>query len=72
MIDPKIIRDNIELIRDLLQRRNMTGAVDVDELKAIDRERRTLILKADELREKRNSASKTIGQLKAKGKIPLT
>jgi seryl-tRNA synthetase len=71
MIDPKIIRDNIELIRDLLQRRNMTGAVDVDELKAIDEERRTLILKADELREKRNSASKTIGQLKAKGQDPV-
>ncbi|HPX90066.1 MAG: serine--tRNA ligase [Spirochaetes bacterium] len=71
MIDPKIIRDNIELIRDLLQRRNMTGAVDVDELKAIDEERRTLILKADELREKRNSASKTIGQLKAKGQEPV-
>jgi seryl-tRNA synthetase len=71
MIDPKIIRDNIELIRDLLQRRNMAGAVDIDELKAIDEERRTLILKADELREKRNSASKTIGQLKAKGQDPV-
>jgi len=71
MIDPKIIRDNIELIRDLLQRRNMAGAVDIDELKAIDEERRTLILKADELREKRNSASKTIGQLKAKGQEPV-
>ncbi|HOK91375.1 MAG TPA: serine--tRNA ligase [Spirochaetota bacterium] len=71
MIDPKIIRDNIEMIRELLQRRNMAGAVDIDELKAIDEERRTLILKADELREKRNSASKTIGQLKAKGQEPV-
>ncbi|HON15301.1 MAG TPA: serine--tRNA ligase [Spirochaetota bacterium] len=71
MIDPKIIRDNIEMIKELLQRRNMAGAVDIDELKAIDEERRTLILKADELREKRNSASKTIGQLKAKGQDPV-
>jgi seryl-tRNA synthetase len=71
MIDPKIIRDNIEMIKELLQRRNMAGAVDIDELKAIDEERRTLILKADELREKRNSASKTIGQLKAKGQEPV-
>jgi len=71
MIDPKIIRDNIEMIKELLQRRNMAGAVDIDELKSIDEERRTLILKADELREKRNSASKTIGQLKAKGQDPV-
>lgn len=68
MIDPKIIRDDIESIRKLLVRRNMQGAVNVDELKAVDEERRTLSLKSDELREKRNTLSKTIGQLKSQGK----
>jgi seryl-tRNA synthetase len=68
MIDPKIIRDDIESIRKLLERRNMQGAVDVDELKAVDEERRALSLKSDELREKRNTLSKTIGQLKSQGK----
>lgn len=68
MIDPKIIRDDIELIRKLLERRNMQGAVNVDELKAVDEERRALSLKSDELREKRNTLSKTIGQLKSQGK----
>jgi len=68
MIDPKIIRDDIESIRALLERRNMAGAVDVDELRAVDEERRTLSLKSDELREKRNTLSKTIGQLKSQGK----
>ena len=68
MIDPKIIRDDIESIRKLLVKRNMQGAVNVDELKAIDEERRTLSLKSDELREKRNTLSKTIGQLKSQGK----
>ncbi|HPJ35259.1 MAG TPA: serine--tRNA ligase [Spirochaetota bacterium] len=68
MIDPKIIRDDIESIRALLERRNMAGAVDVDELRAVDEERRTLSLKSDELREKRNTLSKTIGQLKSQKK----
>ena len=68
MIDPKIIRDDIESIRKLLERRNMQGAVDVEELKAVDEERRALSLKSDELREKRNTLSKTIGQLKSQGK----
>ena len=68
MIDPKIIRDDIDSIRTLLVKRNMQGAVDVDQLKSIDEERRELSLKSDELREKRNRLSKAIGQLKSQGK----
>jgi len=45
----------------------MQQAVDINELKAIDEERRSLTAKTDELREKRNTLSKKIGQLKAKG-----
>lgn len=67
MIDPKIIRDDIESIRGLLDKRNMTGAVDIDQLKKIDEERRELNLKSDELREKRNRLSKSIGQIKSQG-----
>ncbi|MCL2155882.1 MAG: serine--tRNA ligase [Leptospirales bacterium] len=68
MIDPKLIRDDIELIKSLLIKRNMEHAVDLDELKTIDEERRELSLKSDEIREKRNKLSKTIGQLKSQGK----
>jgi seryl-tRNA synthetase len=68
MIDPKIIRDDIELIKALLKKRNMENVVDLDELKRIDEERRELSLKSDDIREKRNKLSKTIGQLKAQGK----
>jgi seryl-tRNA synthetase len=68
MIDPKIIRDDIELIKALLKKRNMENAVDLGELKRIDEERRELSLKSDEIRERRNKLSKTIGQLKAQGK----
>ncbi|MCL1865573.1 MAG: serine--tRNA ligase [Spirochaetes bacterium] len=68
MIDPKIIRDDMELLKALLIKRNMEQAVDLDELKRIDEERRELSLKSDEIREKRNKLSKTIGQLKSQGK----
>ena len=68
MIDPKLIREDIESIRAMLDFRNMSDAVNVDELKRVDEERRELMLRSDELREKRNKLSKTVGQLKAQGK----
>lgn len=68
MIDPKLIREDIESIRALLEKRNMSDAVNIDELKAVDEQRRELMLRSDELREKRNKLSKTVGQLKSQGK----
>ncbi len=67
MIDPKFIKEDIESIRKLLEKRNMTGVVDIDRLKKIDEERRSLIQKSDDAREKRNRLSKEIGQKKSKG-----
>ncbi len=67
MIDPKIIREDIGLVKDILERRNMSSAVDVDALAALDEERRSLILKSDEYREVRNRLSKEIGAIKSKG-----
>lgn len=67
MIDPKIIREDIESVRQLLKRRRMENVVDVDELVKVDDKRRQLIISADELREKRNKMSKEIGAERAKG-----
>ncbi|MBN1495656.1 MAG: serine--tRNA ligase [Spirochaetes bacterium] len=67
MIDPKFIKEDIEGIRKLLEKRGMTGVVDLDRLKTIDDERRSLIRKSDEAREKRNSLSREIGKMKSKG-----
>ncbi len=66
MIDPKFIKEDIESIRKLLEKRNMVGVVDLDRLKTINNERRSLIQKSDETREKKNKLSKEIGQKKAK------
>lgn len=67
MIDPKFIKEDIESIRKLIEKRNMTGVVDLDRLKQMDDERRSLIKESDEAREKRNRLSKEIGQKKSKG-----
>jgi seryl-tRNA synthetase len=57
MIDQKIIRDDIELVRGILKKRHMESAVNIDELVSVDGERRELIMKTDELRERRNRKS---------------
>jgi seryl-tRNA synthetase len=66
MIDPKFIKEDLEGIRKLLEIRGMTGVVDLDRLKSMNDERRSLIQKSDEAREKKNKLSKEIGQKKAK------
>lgn len=67
MLDPKLIREEPERIRQVLKDRNMEGVVDLDLLGSIDNERRTIISRTDELRETRNRVSKEIGKLKSKG-----
>ena len=67
MIDPKLLRDDMDYVRKVLRLRNMEGVVDLDALRNIDGERRAAIAKADELREKRNRVSKEIGKRKAGG-----
>lgn len=67
MIDPKTVRENPGLVRDTLEKRYMTSAVDLDALLRQDTSRREHITKSDALREKRNRLSKEIGQKKSKG-----
>lgn len=67
MIDPKLIREDIDSIRDMMVKRNMQNVVDIDELQKTEELRREYIVKTDKLREKRNSVSKEIGKLKSRG-----
>ncbi len=67
MIDPKLIREDLEGLRRLIEKRNMTGVVDIDYLKEISDMRKELSGRSDELREKRNRISKEIGIRKSKG-----
>lgn len=65
MLDIKLIRENPELVRQGLLNKNAKDVV--DEILALDEERRALILKTDELKAKRNQASAQIPQMKKAG-----
>jgi seryl-tRNA synthetase len=67
MIDPRLVRENLDAVKKNLEKRNMTSAVDLDLLSRLEEERRGHITAADSLREKRNKISKEIGAKKSKG-----
>jgi seryl-tRNA synthetase len=62
MLDPKLIRENPEKIRTMLELRNVKFPL--DELLSLDKGRRELITKTDELRKKRNEVSLEISRKK--------
>jgi len=65
MLDPKIIREKPEIIREMLKNRAVD--FDLDGLVQCDKQRRELIIKTDELRKKRNEMSLEIAQKKKDG-----
>jgi len=65
MLDPKILRENPEKIRKMLNDRGID--FDLDSLIRLDKDRREFIAKTDELRKKRNQISLDIGQKKKSG-----
>jgi len=66
MIDIKIIRENPDLLKDGLKRRQMGTAV-VDTLAKLDERRRQLLTQVEELKAERNKVSKEISATKDKG-----
>jgi seryl-tRNA synthetase len=65
MLDPKIIKDNPKIIRDMLKARAVE--FNLDELVESDQKRRNLILKTDEIRKKKNQVALEIAQKKKSG-----
>ncbi|MFB5622548.1 MAG: serine--tRNA ligase [Nitrosarchaeum sp.] len=65
MLDPKIIKDNPQVIRDMLKARSVKFYF--DELINADQKRREFILKTDELRKKKNQVALEIAQKKKGG-----
>lgn len=65
MIDIKYIRNNIEEVRSAIQNKNEKA--NLDDLLAIDEERRKLQFEFDSLKAKQNQVSQTIAQLKKNG-----
>lgn len=65
MLDIKTIREREEDVRRALAARGVE--VDLDAVVALDRERRTLLSEAEALKNRRNIASKQLGELKKAG-----
>jgi len=65
MLDPKIIKENPQIIRDMLKARSLD--FDFDRLIESDQKRRELIIKTDELRKKKNQLALDISQKKKAG-----
>ncbi len=63
MLDPKLIKDNIGLLKDILQRRNMNETI-ADNIAKIDSERRMVMVRVEELRALKNKLSKDIAYAK--------
>ncbi len=65
MLDPQLIRNDLDATARLLARRGVT--LDVARLTALEAERKRLQVRTEELQHERNSRSKAIGQAKAQG-----
>jgi seryl-tRNA synthetase len=63
MLDINLLRENPDIVRDALTRRNMDVSV-VDEITTMDQERRSLLKEVEDLKAERNRVSKEIGRSK--------
>ena len=68
MLQINMIRQNKEEVTERLARKNFADLNLVDEIVALDEERRRLTFEFDEIKSKINAASKEIGQLMSTGK----
>jgi len=65
MLDIKLIREQTELVKESLSKRQMETEI-IDEIVALDEKRRALILDVESKKAERNAASKEIGRMKEK------
>ena len=71
MLDIKVIRENPEKVKAAMKTRNKDMDALVDEVLAIDVERRELMTKTDAFKQEQNEASKKFRRLKKKAEIFL-
>lgn len=67
MLDIKVVRENPERVKAAVKSRNGNLDAEIDQLLAIDEERRQLGQKGDALKQQQNEASKKIPQIKKEG-----
>ncbi|MBQ4100904.1 MAG: serine--tRNA ligase [Oscillospiraceae bacterium] len=67
MLDIKVIRQNPDLVKDAMKKRNKDMDALIDEIIAIDEKRRAISTKADEKKAEQNRVSKEIPKIKKEG-----
>ena len=68
MLDPNLLRKDLNsVVASLQKRKNLQQFLDVAAYSALEAERKTIQTRTEELQNKRNTLSKSIGMLKAKG-----
>ena len=65
MLDAKMVRANPELVETALRNRNQIGLL--EDFLALDSQRRTLLVEAEEIKKFRNQASQQVGQKMKQG-----
>ncbi len=65
MLDPQLLRNNLEQVAAALSKRNMV--LDVEAIQQLEEKRKAIQVKTEELQASRNAKSKEIGKLKSKG-----
>jgi len=64
MLDLKFVRDNINIVEASLKKRG--ASIDLSDFKTLEEERRQLLVKVENLKNKRNTVSEEIAELKKK------
>jgi len=65
MLDPKLLRNDLQLVAEKLKRRNFQ--LDVEAISQLEGKRKTIQIRTQELQNERNIISKSIGKAKAAG-----
>jgi len=65
MLDPQVLRNDIEQVAKALAKRDYT--LDISTIEALEEKRKAIQVKTQELQQQRNSRSKEIGKAKAQG-----
>ncbi|HOE18155.1 MAG TPA: serine--tRNA ligase [Syntrophorhabdaceae bacterium] len=69
MIDPKLIRENIELVKESLGKRG--ASFDIDKLMGVEEKRRRLIQETEKMKSEKNLLSNEIAKQKKAGASPV-
>ena len=67
MLDPALLRDNLDAVRTALKNRGADLRAELDELTSLETERRRLLPEVEGLKREQNAAAEEVGRAKRQG-----